>query len=477
MKITVHNLGVLKEAEVDLKPLTVFVGPNNAGKTWLAYTIASIFSSYGFSKYMEKYLHAYEENAPGLYPLLENAIEQVSKSGTASIDVVQLVREYGELYFNNVAHVIQQWMPQFMGTQLASFEHLDISVNVGEAKTYLAQQVLNVFVRSEIPAGKQQPLLSMRKKQGDRKLYIYTSVEYAVREVETEKVLPFDIIKEFMVRTILQILHRSLYHDVCILPTERTTFITFPFSKRKEVADIPINQPSKLAGGPVSYFLHMIGATFEHSLEDAKQRDENAKNNPRIKKYRQLADLLEQQILGGEVKIPPQDANPLQNSESDAGREILFQPTKESQLEISIASSMVKELSPLVLYLRYLAEPLELLIIDEPEMNLHPEAQVKMMEFLVMLINADLNVLVTTHSPYIIDHLTNLIKAAEVSDKDSIRDEFYLKQTEAFISRDKVSVYMVDATGTTKAMDEDGTINLHTFGEVSDRISEIYFKL
>ena len=35
MRITVHNLGVLKEATIDLKPLTVFIGPNNSGKTWL----------------------------------------------------------------------------------------------------------------------------------------------------------------------------------------------------------------------------------------------------------------------------------------------------------------------------------------------------------------------------------------------------------------------------------------------------------
>ena len=43
MKITVRNLGVIKEAEVDLKPLTIFIGPNNSGKTWLAYTLANIF--------------------------------------------------------------------------------------------------------------------------------------------------------------------------------------------------------------------------------------------------------------------------------------------------------------------------------------------------------------------------------------------------------------------------------------------------
>ena len=46
MKIKVSNLGPLQgPAEFDLKPLTIFIGPNNAGKTWLAYTLAGIFSS------------------------------------------------------------------------------------------------------------------------------------------------------------------------------------------------------------------------------------------------------------------------------------------------------------------------------------------------------------------------------------------------------------------------------------------------
>ncbi len=40
MKTTVRNLGVISEAEIELKPLTIFVGPNNTGKTWLAYTLA-----------------------------------------------------------------------------------------------------------------------------------------------------------------------------------------------------------------------------------------------------------------------------------------------------------------------------------------------------------------------------------------------------------------------------------------------------
>ena len=94
-----------------------------------------------------------------------------------------------------------------------------------------------------------------------------------------------------------------------------------------------------------------------------------------------------------------------------------------------------------------------------------------------MLVDAGLNILVTTHSPYLVDHLTNLSKAADVEDKESIRDEFYLKRMDAFISKEKVSVYLFDQGRATKAMGEDGVIELNTFGEVSDRLSEIYFKL
>ena len=42
MKVEIRNLGVIKKAEIDLKPLTVFIGRNGTGKTWTAYTLASI---------------------------------------------------------------------------------------------------------------------------------------------------------------------------------------------------------------------------------------------------------------------------------------------------------------------------------------------------------------------------------------------------------------------------------------------------
>jgi hypothetical protein len=117
MKITVHTLGVIKEAKIDLKPLTIFVGPNNNGKTWLAYTLVGIFGPYGFSKYIKEYLKSYEEGIPGVYPLLEKTVEQVLKNGSATIDLVRFIGESGETYFNKIAESTQSWMSHFMSTE------------------------------------------------------------------------------------------------------------------------------------------------------------------------------------------------------------------------------------------------------------------------------------------------------------------------------------------------------------------------
>ncbi len=37
VRLKVTNLGKIKSADIEIKPLTVFVGENNTNKTWTAY--------------------------------------------------------------------------------------------------------------------------------------------------------------------------------------------------------------------------------------------------------------------------------------------------------------------------------------------------------------------------------------------------------------------------------------------------------
>jgi len=77
-----------------------------------------------------------------------------------------------------------------------------------------------------------------------------------------------------------------------------------------------------------------------------------------------------------------------------------------------------------------------LFIVDEPEVNLHPKWQVLYAELICELVSIGVDIIITTHSPYIIDALKHY------SDKHNITNQFYL--TERFPGEDYT--YFIDIT-------------------------------
>ena len=52
MKLTVKNFGPIREARnIDISPMTIFVGPSNTGKSYLAMLIYSIFEVFSDEEY------------------------------------------------------------------------------------------------------------------------------------------------------------------------------------------------------------------------------------------------------------------------------------------------------------------------------------------------------------------------------------------------------------------------------------------
>ena len=91
-----------------------------------------------------------------------------------------------------------------------------------------------------------------------------------------------------------------------------------------------------------------------------------------------------------------------------------------------------------------------LLIINEPENGLHPSVQVEIAEFFGMMVNAGLNLLIVTYSPYIVDHIANMMQAAKHDDCESIKELFYLEQPKSFITQDKVSIVLFEKGESTR---------------------------
>jgi ABC-type multidrug transport system ATPase subunit len=117
---------------------------------------------------------------------------------------------------------------------------------------------------------------------------------------------------------------------------------------------------------------------------------------------------------------------------------------KRLKLTMDESSSSVRSLLDIGFYLRHVAQLGDILMIDEPELNLHPENQRRLAKLFSRLVNIGIKVFLTTHSDYIIKELNTLImlKQDKAYLKKISADEGY--KTEELINSDKIRVYIAE---------------------------------
>jgi predicted ATPase len=83
-------------------------------------------------------------------------------------------------------------------------------------------------------------------------------------------------------------------------------------------------------------------------------------------------------------------------------------------------------------------------MVDEPELNLHPENQCRMARLFARLVNLGIKVFITTHSDYIIKELNTLImlKQDKPHLKQIAQEEVYRAQE--LIDFTKIKVYIAE---------------------------------
>ena len=119
---------------------------------------------------------------------------------------------------------------------------------------------------------------------------------------------------------------------------------------------------------------------------------------------------LETAVLGGSVEV--------ESSEITHYPRFTYRPKGwKDDLPLMNASSMVSELAPVVLYLRHVIEPRDVLIVEEPEAHLHPAMQVEFIRQLAALVQAGVRVLITTHSEWVLEELANIVQRSKLPEK------------------------------------------------------------
>jgi predicted ATPase len=146
-----------------------------------------------------------------------------------------------------------------------------------------------------------------------------------------------------------------------------------------------------------------------------------------------IANKIETNILKGEV---------LFNSKT---KKLSYSPNKlDINLDLSFTSSMISEIAPIVAHLKYIVKEKKispsLLFIEEPEAHLHPKIQVELMKLFVNLSKSGVKVIVTSHSNYLFNKLSNLILAKEI-DMDSVEVyHFKMGENGSYVDKNSMKI-------------------------------------
>jgi len=175
-------------------------------------------------------------------------------------------------------------------------------------------------------------------------------------------------------------------------------------------------------------------------------------------------------LLGGDY-VNKNDSEYVQSSD---GRKI----------PISALSSGQQELLPLVTVLpRFVSVNGRNVYIEEPEAHLFPSAQSKLVEIFSNLINQPRNnvdMVLTTHSPYVLVKLNNLIKAGQlgrVQNRDRANKVSEIVQRNFWMRSNFVKAYAIIDGKLQNIIDKDGFIDAEYLDDVSGEISNEFMRL
>ena len=427
LELEVSNFGPIVEAKIELRPLTVFVGPSNTGKSFLAILIYALHRFLGSSGLHRRRLHPGNRitrnfNVPrrpsrktvdtlaewAKHTLLEEGNETVERDIVLPgpiADVIRtgfnaqgkhLCREIFRCFgVDQAGSLIRKGSRNGAGVVLrkdalkdsAPFEH-KLSLKAKEAEFEVTMPEgwpMRINTEKTIPLLHRlvAEMLSEAEEMGeDRDFAAWRLINYLADFALPQLVSPLHLPGHYLPADRTGVMHA---HNVVV----SAMFESAPTTGLRPATGTP-----------------MLSGVLADFLQQLIELD-----RPPYRRHRSRRDLgtqIEEAILGGSVRI--------ERSETIDYPHFKYQPKGwRYSLPLMNSSSMVSELAPVVLYLRHIIEPDNVLIIEEPESHLHPAMQVEFTRQLAALVNAGVKVIVTTHSEWVLETLANLVRLSSLS--------------------------------------------------------------
>ena len=366
MRIRIENLGPVKKIDLDLsRQFMVFTGLNGTGKTYVSYIIFCISALFLFDK-----------DFFGLGKISKTS----SKKKKSVID-------FDALYDILVNHIVNvnEMLPHIFNVDasddLVRDAHVTLLTSREEFKAfiYVSAYNLKAIGSFEFLKKKQSDKMTIRCFEGDDKNVVFDNL----------------------------IILKCLIFN-CIVEDIETSDRGGMFTFNKELSQI-----IKEAKG--------VGAKRKKSkfpLPMARMLDDLSNLRKRFfqdSKYGYLADKIEKDILKGHLVLNKED-------------EVWYSTNMmKNDIPLSLSSSGVRTICSIVLFLRHTAMDCIMIIIDEPEINLHPKNQILLARVFSLIVNAGIKLIINTHSDYIVREINNMIMLSSIKDDEMIKELGYSK--------------------------------------------------
>jgi predicted ATPase len=372
-KIIVKNFRQISHAEIDIKKLLVLVGEQASGKSTLAKLI------YFFKSLKDDYFDLVYKNA-------DSSVESLKST------FIGIIQDKFKIYFGYTTELEDTFEVVFHYNFVAEDSNKNMflrlskigSLNVKFGNSYFRQ--ISNSTRTIA-----QEIVSFTRQQNGANQSNYKVIE------QTKARFINDLVNSV----------NELFYDKYapqFFPAGRNITVSFPEQFQASfLSALPSANPP-----PKSVDLVLMKSFIFHSkflIDYFKGRDfsNNILENGQAQLLRNtLAFFIEhtQYILQGKY------------SNADGTEKIVYNGSESSNVTLNVASSGQQEAIRIIQDLLYilLENQKSFRIMEEPEAHLYPKAQKNMMELMALVINkTESQIIITTHSPYVLSILNNLL--------------------------------------------------------------------
>jgi predicted ATPase len=415
VKLYLSNFGPFEEAEVELKPLTIFIGRNSTGKSMLSYLLWALSSA-------EPLFYRVKTGWEPVVEIAERVVRRVKEGRIESGDLEELVKAYVKVLEDAVKHGLEERFRYVFGVELREL------VRIGRDKAVI--EVHGSCAKIRFSLGDEirieefdlciEDMLGKVDVRVLRGRYVHVGYgsylkKYRVYSIADVESLMVDLLSH---HTAVEFSWLALTtpHLACMLPDSRAG-ITRALLK-------PYISPTLLSG--------ILGVDREY-VSTYFRLAEWLSKNPWVVEL--IKPLLEELGVTIDVRFESGVYN------------IYVKSWSNKVMPIAMAPSGVREAITVALAL-LMVDPIELVpvsvFIEEPEAHLHPRAQRLLARLIARAVNMGRNVVVTTHSDYLITALNNLIALSQLP-KSKLKRLGYTK--EEVLPPESVAAYLVRTEG------------------------------